>query len=201
MEYKSINKYLKKSDKVIEETIDYKKYIKIFLIKVLICVVIFISVLIAIKMNKSYKEIIYKNVYDSNFSFAKLNSLYKEYFGNILPFEEVLPNANPVFSEKISYKSSNVYKDGVLLSVEDNYLVPALESGIVVYIGEREEYGKVVIVQQVNGVDVWYGNVSVGEMKVYDYVEKGSLVGEVVDNEFYMVFMKDGKFLDYKEYI
>ncbi len=46
------------------------------------------------------------------------------------------------------------------------------ESGIVVYIGEKENYKQTVIVQQMNGVDVWYGNIKQANVKLYDYVEK-----------------------------
>ena len=38
-------------------------------------------------------------------------------------------------------------------------------------------------------------------MKLYDYVEKGKLLGETKDNNLYLVYQKDGQYLDYKEYI
>ena len=36
---------------------------------------------------------------------------------------------------------------------------------------------------------------------MYDYVNKGDFLGEVKDNILYLVFEKDGVFLNYKEYI
>ena len=87
------------------------------------------------------------------------------------------------------------------LKVDKNYMVPALDSGIVVFIGDKEDYKDTVIVQQANGIDVWYSNVSVDNLKLYDYIEKGSLIGEVKTDSLYMVFKKDGKVLDYKDYI
>ena len=36
---------------------------------------------------------------------------------------------------------------------------------------------------------------------MYDYVKKGDLVGEVKGNTMYLLFEKNGKFLDYKKYI
>jgi len=50
------------------------------------------------------------------------------------------------------------------------------------------------------GVDFWYGNIASTSLKLYDYIEKGSLIGEV-NNELYMIFSKDGKYLNYEEYI
>jgi len=41
---------------------------------------------------------------------------------------------------QLSYSKESVYKDGVKLTVSDNYLVPALESGIVIFIGNKEGY-------------------------------------------------------------
>jgi len=36
---------------------------------------------------------------------------------------------------------------------------------------------------------------------MYDYVEKGSLIGEVIDTNLFLAFQKEGNFVDYKEYI
>ena len=105
-----------------------------------------------------------------------------------------------VFNEKINYKEKYDYNDGVKLVVDNNYLVPVFESGIVVYKGEKDNYGYTVIVQQVDGVDVWYSNIS-SDIDLYDYVEKGSLLGEVKDNNLYLYFYKNGEFIDYKTYI
>lgn len=51
-------------------------------------------------------------------------------------------------------------------------MVPTLESGIVVYIGEKEDYGTTVIIDQIDGVEVYYSNITVENLKLYDYVEK-----------------------------
>ena len=106
-----------------------------------------------------------------------------------------------MFNEKLDYEKANIYKDGVELTVSNNYLVPNLESGIVVFVGDKEGYGRTVIIEQINGVDVWYSNIKEKDIKLYDYVEKGKLIGEVANNKLYMVFQKEGKYLNYKEYI
>ena len=72
---------------------------------------------------------------------------------------------------------------------------------IVVFIGEKEHYGNTIIVQQIDGIDTWYGNVYIGDIKIYDYVQKGNLLGEVLDDKLYLVFQKEGKYLNYKDYI
>ena len=42
-------------------------------------------------------------------------------------------------------------------------------NGIVIFIGEKEGYGNTVVVEQVDGIDVYYSNVSVSNIKLYDY--------------------------------
>ena len=51
-------------------------------------------------------------------------------------------------------------------------MVPVIESGVVVFIGEKEGYGNTIIVEQVNGVDVYYSNINPSNIKLYDYIEK-----------------------------
>ena len=80
-------------------------------------------------------------------------------------------------------------------------MVPTIESGIVVFIGEKEKIGKTIIIEQVNGIDTFYSNINFNNLKLYDYVEKGELLGEVKNNELYLTFQKDGKYLDYKKYV
>jgi len=170
--------------------------------KILICLIIFVILLIVVKVNPSLKEKIHSIVYEDHFSFSYVNSLYKKYFGNILPFENIVPNdSEAVFNEKLVYNDARLYKEGVELEVNSNYLVPVIESGIVVFIGEKDNYGNTIIVQQIDGIDTWYGNVVIGDIKIYDYVQKGMLLGEVTGDKLYLVFQKEGKYLDYKDYI
>lgn len=178
------------------------KFLYSTITKVLICIIIFVTLLIIVKLNPKLSAKIYEIVYEDHFSFAYINDLYKKYFGDILPFDNIVPtNTETVFNEKLEYEEANLYKDGVELKVSTNYLVPVIESGMVVYIGAKENYGNTVIVQQINGIDTWYGNVSIGDIKIYDYVQKGNLLGEVIDDRLYFVFQKEGKYLDYKDYI
>lgn len=173
-----------------------------YLCKVLFVVFLTLLVLIFMKKDPQFKTDFYKFVYNSHFSFATFNDVYEKYMGNPLPFKDLLvQGTEPVFNEQLVYKETNIYKDGVELKVDKNYMVPALDSGIVVFIGDKDDYKNTVIVQQANGIDVWYSNVSADNLKLYDYIEKGSLIGEVKTDSLYMVFKKDGKVLDYKDYI
>ncbi len=198
-EYKSIQKYRNKIKKQESKTIFLPYSI---LNRILLSGILLLICLCAIKINSNFKEWVDKNVYHVNFSFAKINASYQKYFGDLLPIPDITKEKEePVFSEKLTYTSSEAYKDGVKLVVGSNYLVPILESGIVVFIGEKENYGNTVIIQQVNGIDLWYVGVDNSNVKIYDYVEKGNLLGESISNEIYLYYQKGGEFLDYQEYL
>ena len=170
-----------------------------WLIKVCIVTIITLSTLIIIKQNSRVKNIIYDYVYTDNISVAPLNKLYKKYFGNNTLLENKLI-VKPVFNEKLTYNKKEKYIDGLKLYVDNNYLVPCINEGLVIFNGKKEGYGNVVIVQQIDGIDVWYGNLGNVNVKLYDYIEKGSLIGNCNDS-LYLVFYKDGEILDYEEKI
>lgn len=190
-----------RNKKTVKKKLVLKKGIRSFINRLLIVTIIFLSCLILIKSNNSFKHILIKYVYEDSFKFTKLKAIYEKYFGKILSIDKVAPKEEAVFNEKLEYSKANVYNDGAVLTVSDNYMVPTLESGIVVFIGEKEGYGSTVIIEQVDGIDVWYSNIKANNIKMYDYIEKGSLIGEVKGKKLYMVFQKDGAFLDYKKYI
>ncbi len=157
-----------------------------------------------IKIRPQFKTDLKKFVYQDNISFSKINEWYDKYLGGVLPFDLKIKDDNTqlVFNDtKDAFKKQEAYKDGVKIDVDKGYLVTAMNSGIIVYIGEKEGYSKVIIVQQVDGIDLWYGNVTNTNHKLYDYVEKGDVLGEVVDDKLYLVYQSKGEFLDYKEYL
>lgn len=178
---------------------NYRKTIAKFLVTALLT----ICALIVLKGNVQAKTWFYKQVYDTNFSFMTVNNWYEKTFGSPLPFQDLWKDkiTTPVFSEKLNYTKKEKSQDGVKLEVSKNYLVPNLESGLVVFLGEKEGYGNTVIIQQVNGVDVWYSNMKNSNVKLYDYVEKGSLIGEVEGTSLTLVFKKEGNVLNYEDYL
>lgn len=186
----------KKQKEVIVEKNSFPKYVT----KFLCMVVITLLCLIGLKKNENFKKAFYENVYQKNFSFAYVKDIYQKYFGSTLPIDKLLGHdTEPVFSEKFVYKKKESYLDGSKFIVDNQYLVPILESGMIVFIGEKEGYGNTVIVQQVDGVDIWYANIT-SNVKLYDYIEKGDVLGETKGNYLYMVIKKDGNNIAYDEY-
>ena len=175
-------------------------FFKNILSRILITVIVTLLLLICFKMNNNFKKSFYHYTYEQNFPFSVVKNFLQEKFGTSLTFDKIVTDQE-VFNEKLSYKDKSLYHDGVKLTVSSEYMVPSFESGIVVYIGEKENYKQTVIVQQMNGVDVWYGNIKQTNVKLYDYVEKGALIGQVSDKTLYLVFQKEGKFIDYQSYL
>lgn len=186
---------------VLKERLILKKSIRRFINQLMISTIILLIGLILIKKDPSLKTRINKALYEENIQFMKAKKIIDNYFGEIKPLSNLMPKEEAVFNESLSYSKAVTYKDGVKLSVNDNYLVPALNSGIVVFIGEKDGYGKTIIIEQTDGMDVFYSNIKNYNVNLYDYIEKGTLLGEANNNELCLVFQKEGNIIDYKKYI
>lgn len=162
-----------------------------------ICVII---LLICFKKNSSFKSSFFDKFLSTDFNFSYVNNLYKEYFGSPMPFGDFLSKSEPVFNEKISYDSYEPYLEGVSLNVGTDYMVHVINSGLVVFIGDKESYGNTIIIKDSNGVDTWYSNLSNVSVKLYEYVGSGDIIGGC-SNNLYLVFKKDGNVLDFKKFI
>ena len=176
-----------------------KKLINKIAYKFLLSILLFLLFLICNKKIEGFNSFIYDKIYSSNISFAKINNWYESHFGSIFPVKSI--TEVQVFDEALSYKSKESFLDGVKLTVNDNYIVPSINDGIIIFLGEKENYGKTIIIEDELGVDTWYCNINIGNINIYDYVNKGDYLGEVIDNKLIMVFQKEGKIEDYNKYI
>lgn len=196
-----VSKFLDKDkNKNQKEKNKKKNFLMSFFNKILVCIILVIICLIMMKTNSNFKEFVSEKIFKDNISFAYLNNLYNKYFGNILPSYKNL-DTEVVFNEKLEYFEYNKYLDGYKLSVTTSYLVPIIESGIVVYIGNIDNYGESVIIEGIDGVDIWYSNLENISVKLYDYVNSGDYLGEVKGEDLYLVFEKNQEYLKFEDYI
>ena len=177
------------------------KYLRNLMMRCLFLIVIFLVLAILSKSSVEFKNYIYKNIYTDNISFAKIKKMYTKYLGGVLPLKKISNDTYPVFKEKLEYNDLSKYLDGVKLEVGNNYLVPVINSGLVLYIGQKDGYNNTVIIEGEDGVDIWYGNMANVSLKLYDYVEAGTLLGEVDNNMLYLVYSEDNKFLNVEDYL
>ncbi len=179
-----------------------KRHALIFLSKILFCTIITLGILICIKASPTFKTNFYQQVFERHISFAEINKVYEKYAGFSIPFKDLfIKDVEPVFNENLTYHDKSKYLDGVKLTVDENYLVPTLTEGLVIFVGEKDNYGKTVIISGSNGIDVWYSNLDNPAIGLYENVQKGDLVGSAKDNYIYLVFKKDGQVLNYEEYL
>jgi len=155
--------------------------------------------MILIRKIPDTKTKIYHYFYEHHLNFASVRKWYQKNIESKLPFLKP-EETTKVFEEQLRYKSSSIYKDGVALTLEED-LVPILESGVVIFKGEKKDYGKTIIIQQVDGTNVWYGNLSTLNVDLYDYVTKKEYLAEVKDKTLYLVFEKDGNYINNQKYL
>ena len=178
------------------QTVGSSKYLNGLVKRTMICFVFVLIVLAVSLMSETGRSYIKKYLLETNFEFSKINTLYNKYIGKLTDENTEVVSGNQL----LEYTSKEKYNDGVKLTVSENYNVNLLESGIVVYIGEKEGYGNTIIVQQSNGIDAWYGNIENVDVKIYDYIEKGTIIGNA-NKTLYLVFQKNGEILNYEDYI
>lgn len=178
------------------QTVGSNKYLNGLVKRTMICFVFVLLVLAISLMSETGRSYIKKYLLETNFEFSKINTLYNKYIGKLTDENTEVVSGNQL----LEYTSKEKYNDGAKLTVSENYNVNLLESGIVVYIGEKEGYGNTIIVQQSNGIDAWYGNIENVDVKIYDYIEKGTIIGNA-NKTLYLVFQKNGEILNYEDYI
>ena len=174
-----------------------RKKIKILIHKTLYTLFIFIMGMIFVKNHPERAEWINENIFEKSFSFMKERKLYNQYFSSK---PENKNETESVFLEKINYQKQEKMEHGVKLTVSNNYLVPNIESGLIIYMGEKDGI-KTIILDQIDGVTVTYQNIITDTYKLYDYVEKGQILGKAEENTIMISFEKEGKEIDYKKYI
>lgn len=175
-----------------------KDYVNGLIVRVLISIIILFTTIILCNFNpkiESFKE----EIMSENMSFSKIANVYNKYFGSIVPFESIFKDEQPVFNEKMTYDEITNYKDGFELTVKKDYLVPIINSGVVVFMGEKEGLGNTIIVQGIDEVDYWYSNVTNTSCTLYDYVSKGDVLGNANGEKLYLTFKKGSEYLDYDE--
>lgn len=174
-----------------------KKNINKLITKFMIAIIFFlISIIFTNYSDKNlllYKEY----VFTESLPFTKIKGWYEDLFGEVLPTQD---NTQTVFNGKLVYKEISEYYDGEKLLVSKNTLVNNITSGVVVFSGEKDNYGNTVIIQGIDGVDIWYGNLENVSVSLYDYIETGNVIGQTKDEYLYLVIKKDNEYIKYENY-
>lgn len=157
--------------------------------KILLSIIFMLSSLIFVEYGNN-KELYKKYVFENNISFVKFRNYYEKYFMGV---------SDKVSSNDMLVNSVNDYHyvDGRYKYYKEE--VNAISSGIVVYVGDKDNLGNTVIIQGVDGIDIWYSNLASVNVGMYDYVSSRDTLG--LSNEYYLVSLyKDGNLVSYEEY-
>ena len=167
--------------------------IKKFLNKLFTAVIFSMIIIIISNYSVTFRNFLINDVLNNSMDFSKVNKIMNK-FTNIY-------NKNKEETKEVSKVielNREKYLDGYKYNIGKSEDIFVKDSGIVTYIGTKEGYGNTVIIQQSNGYYAWYGNVK-EKIKLYDYVEKDSIIG-TASYEYYYVLLKDDKPLVIDEY-
>ncbi len=190
-----MNEYVKKHKNKKKD--NKKDRLNKIITKFMLAIIFFLSSIIF--MNTSNKNmLLYKEyVFTESLPFTQFKSWYEDLFGSVLPKSD---NTKTVFNDSLIYKDISDYEDGEVLTVSNKTLVNSLASGVVVFSGTKDNYGNTVIIQGIDGADIWYGNLENISINLYDYIESGTVIGNTVDEYLYLVIKKDNEYIKYEDY-
>ncbi|MTT32414.1 peptidoglycan DD-metalloendopeptidase family protein [Terrilactibacillus sp. BCM23-1] len=190
------------------------------------CIVAALLILVAIiserSMDSRFNTVrsVMEKSFANDFQFTEVSKWYESKFGQPLAFfpsqtktdnrseqkTTKSTSSNAIaFSQPVAGEVKEQFSDlkqGILVQTTPKSKVEAVKDGIVVFVGEKKETGKTIIVQHQNGAESWYGRLNKVHVKIYDNVKKGQDLGIVSDDtndkhgSFYFALKEDGKFVD-----
>ena len=176
------------------------KYIKGLISRSLVAIIFVLGSIIFTNISDSNKQLYQKYVLEDSLEFMKINELYQTIFGSVDVTKQNNDSDSEVVMGNIQYTNIVPFKNGSKLTVGINEVVSVITSGIVVFIGEKDDLGNTIIIQGNDGVDIWYSNITDTDIKVYDYVESGSILGTSNSDDITITICRDGEYLNYEEY-
>ena len=178
-----------------------QKYLSNLLNKFLLSIIFLMVSIILIKSNSNIKTFYQEDILTKQINFTKFNDFYTKYFGNILPDYTVPSVPTQMASNtEFDYNNGTPYLNGTKLETTENYPVPIITSGIIVFLGEKDSLGPTCIVQGIDGIDIWYSHIDTSSLNLYDYVTEGKILAPTESNYFYLTIDSNGNYLTYDTY-
>jgi stage IV sporulation protein FA len=156
-----------------------------------------------------------KHIYEDEFEFAAAKDWYENKFGKplaLLPKDKIqnsqeIEEASEVYAMPADgkvYETFSTNGKGIWIETGKEESVETAKEGYIVYAGKKDELGYTVIIQHADEQESWYGDLKEIDksIKLYNYVESGTKLGKVSENEggktgkFYFAIKKDKNFID-----
>lgn len=164
--------------------------------KVLLCVILFLTLLIS--RNSEKLGFIYNTTF-KNMNFVQIKSFVDQNFNGIFPKTD--DENKYVDAIVIDLDATTTYRDGLIIETEFATPVQSCVDGIVIQMYKDEDLGKVVVIQGKNGYEYHYGYLDNIDIRLYTYVSYGETIGigrtnESMQGEYYLEIKDGNKNLD-----
>ncbi|MED4225057.1 M23 family metallopeptidase [Neobacillus cucumis] len=192
---------------------------EVFFFKILASALLFLAVAILFrnhttKLNPA-RDFITSQM-DKDFKFAVVSNWYEEKFGKplaLLPFTEDKNTDKKTVANNQNYAVPAMGKilenfekngQGIMIETGKGAAVQAINDGLVTFAGVKDGIGKTVIIQHSDQSETWYGNLDDVKVKLYEYVNKRTVVGTVstsagedkTKGKYYFAIKKGDQFID-----
>ncbi len=191
----------------------FRKEMFIFKILVSVCLVLVVAILFRNQSSTfdPARDFVKKTM-EKDFQFATVSVWYEEKFGEPLAFFQAPNEQNgegDTLEQQYALPASgrileefDVNGQRIMIETEKDANIPAMDEGFIRFIGEKEGFGKTVIIKHGDNSETWYGNLSNISVSLYEYIEKGKNVGKVTNGAeddkgaFYFALKKGDDFVD-----
>ena len=185
-----------------ELPLGYGFSLRFFLASVLV-VVVAVSQYSSIQALEPVRQLV-ERASNKELQFARIAN-HTENLYHFLPFnfsKNVEEKGSAIPANTQVMENYQVHGDGLLVETLAYKEIPAFHGGVVIFAGEKSEHGLTVVVQQTDGLHVWYGQLEEANVRLYEHIEKGDVLGRAslaADRQigmYYLAVEKDSEFLD-----
>ncbi|WP_028547684.1 M23 family metallopeptidase [Paenibacillus sp. UNC451MF] len=153
---------------------------------------------------------------NESFEFQTVALWYERQFGGTPSLLPALNTLNQEEAQKVDFVSKHYFTPvkgkiiapfetsrlGVTVETKSDMPVAAMDTGLVVYVGNKEETGYTIIIRHTNGLQSVYGWIEQGKVELNDWIKGGETIGTVSKNSskqagyLYFAVSKDNKFVN-----
>lgn len=153
---------------------------------------------------------------NESFQFQSVALWYERQFGGTPSLLPALNTFQQEEAQKVDFVSKHYFSPvkgkiiapfetsrlGVTVETKSDTPVAAMDTGLVVYVGNKEETGYTIIIRHTNGLQSVYGWIEQGKVELNDWIKGGETIGTVSKNSskqagyLYFAVSKDNKFVN-----
>lgn len=153
---------------------------------------------------------------NESFQFQSVALWYERQFGGTPSLLPALSTLHQEEAQKVDVVSKHYFTPvkgkiiapfeasrlGVTIETKQDTPVAAMDTGLVVYVGNKEDTGYTIIIRHTNGLQSVYGWIEQGKVELNDWIKGGETIGTVSKNStkqsgyLYFAVSKDNKFVN-----